>query len=112
MAENQSRFREANEKIEATATTVGFVGEIPFLCECSDEACRTVISLGFEAYEAVRQHPRLFFTAPGHEVLSVESGGAVVTERNSGFVVLEKIEAAGEVAEERYGELEGRGEGE
>ena len=110
MAENQSRFREANENIEATATTVGFAGSIPFLCECSDEHCRTVVSLGYEAYEAIRQHPRLFFSAPGHEVPSIESGGAIVTERHPDYVVLEKIDTAGEVAEERYADLTGRGD--
>jgi hypothetical protein len=55
----------------------------------------------------VRRHPRRFFNAPGHEALSVESGAAVVVERKDHYVLVDKIDLAGEIAAERY-ELTGR----
>jgi hypothetical protein len=45
IAENQASFREANEKIEATAYTVELPGRVPFICECFDATCMEIIRL-------------------------------------------------------------------
>jgi hypothetical protein len=108
MAENQSRFREANEQIEATADRIGISGEVPFICECSDQRCTEIVRLSLECYEEVRSHPRRFFNAPRHEMPSVGAGAAVVVGERSGYVVVEKIDIAGDIADERYDQLRER----
>jgi hypothetical protein len=40
VAENQSRFREANEQIELAAERVPLLVTVPFLCECPRESYR------------------------------------------------------------------------
>ena len=107
VAENQTRFRESNEKIEEAAERAGFAADVPFLCECADERCMEILRLTLDEYEEVRGHPRRFFNAPGHEALSVESGAAVVVASNDRYVLVDKINRAGEIAEQRY-ELTGR----
>ena len=106
IGENQSRFREANESIEATAERVGFIGQIPFLCECADEGCAEILRLDLAAYEKVRQNPRRFFNAPGHEAVSVGNGAAVVAERMPGYVLVDKIDGAGVIAEQEFEKLD------
>jgi hypothetical protein len=98
IAENQATFRRANEQIEAAATKLGIDGRVPFICECPDETCTEIVLLERSAYEEVRRHARRFFTAPGHERLSVDAGAAEVAGRQDGHVVVDKIGVAGEVA--------------
>jgi hypothetical protein len=106
IAENQSRFREANEQIEAAADAMSLVGQIPFLCECPRPECTEITRLSLEEYEEIRQEPRWFFTAPGHQDVAVENGvGVVLAEADGRYVTVEKIGVAGEIAEARYDEL-------
>jgi hypothetical protein len=106
IAENQSRFREANEAIEAAADRLQLSGQIPFLCECPRPACTDLIRLTLEEYEEIRQFPRSFFTAPGHQDVSVGAGVAVVVaEVDDRYVTVEKTGVAGEVAGARYDDL-------
>jgi len=102
IAENQSTFREANEKIEATADRMGLDGEVPFICECADRSCTEIVRLSLAAYAEVRAHSRRFFNAPGHEAMSVENGAGTVVAEREGYVVVEKIDVAGEVAASSY----------
>lgn len=104
IAESQSRFREANEQIEATADRMKLVGPIPFVCECPAPACTDIVRMSLDDYEAVRQHDRRFFVAPGHQDLAVSGGAGEVVGRDQGgrFVVVDKIGIAGEIAAERY----------
>lgn len=112
VAQNQSRFREANENIETAADKMGLHGPVPFICECADERCMEIVRLTLHDYEEVRQHPRRFFNAPGHEALSVESGAAVVVDHQPAYVLVEKIELAGQIAEARYEQLAEKGDDE
>jgi hypothetical protein len=106
IAENQSRFREANEQIEAAADRMHLTGPIPFLCECPRPECTEVVRMSFEEYEEIRQFPRYFLTVPGHQDIAVKSGvGAVVTEEPGRYVTVEKVGVAGEIAGERYNDL-------
>jgi hypothetical protein len=105
IAENQSAFRVANERIEAAASNLGLAEPVPFICECADRECTEIVRLTFDGYEDVRQYPRRFFNAPGHEALSVGAGAGVVVDRHDGYVVVEKIDLAGEIAVETYDEL-------
>lgn len=96
IAKNDAIFREANERIRATAEAYD-AETAPFLCECADISCRTVILLPLSAYEAVRASGRRFINAPGHE--AALQGAGTVVERHEDYVVVETQDRAGEVAE-------------
>ena len=100
IARNNATFRDANDRIETAAAGYGYWDgrTVPFLCECSDERCLTIIRMTLEEYSQVRSNPRWFAHAPGHEV---EIGGVIVTvEARDDYVLVEKVGHAGEVAAE------------
>ena len=107
IAENQSRFREANERIEAAAESMQLVGPVPFVCECPDPQCTELVRMVLDEYEAIRAHERRFFVVKGHEEISVSSGAAVFADGfdEQRYLVLEKIGLAGEIASDRYRNL-------
>jgi hypothetical protein len=105
IAINQSRFREANERIESAADKMGLVGPVPFICECAQTSCVEIVRLSIEGYEEVRHDPRLFFTAPGHQQLAVDAGAGIVVGKGDGYVLVEKIGVAGAIAEENYRDI-------
>jgi hypothetical protein len=97
IAQNQSRFREANEQIEDAADRHGLLdATIPFLCECADASCHQIIRVSFNDYEKVRSDPRTFINAPGHE----KAAGVVsqVVAKRDGYNVVRKISHAGDIA--------------
>jgi hypothetical protein len=96
VAENQARFREANEDINAIARQAD-LPRIPFVCECANPRCVEILRLSRAEYEAIRADGRLFLNAPDHEAAAL--GWAVVVERRSDFVVVEKIGEAGQISE-------------
>ena len=73
-------------------------GLLPALCECADLRCTDAVQLTPQQYEAVRSEPRWFINAPGHQVNA--QGWVQVISENERFVVVEKIGAAGKLAEE------------
>ena len=99
VARNNALFREVNDRIEFAAADAGLVGNnlVPFICECSDGACTTIIRLSLDAYRHVRSNPRWFAHALGHE----ESRDGVVTpvERHDTYVVVEKVGRAGAITQ-------------
>ncbi len=99
MAENEAVFRDANEQIESRADELEFEDPIPFLCECGDPACHTIVRLSADDYAAVRRSATWFLVEPGHERVA-EPYGEVVSRRD-GYVVVEKLGEAGDVAERR-----------
>ncbi|MGZ4410373.1 MAG: hypothetical protein ACXVY6_16555 [Gaiellaceae bacterium] len=60
---------------------------IPFLCECPDLGCTTIVRMIPSEYEAVRANPNHFFTVTGHET---REGLGKVVARPDGYVVVEK----------------------
>jgi len=104
VAANESRFREANEGIEARATELGYhVHEelVPFLCECGDERCTELIRLTLVEYETARSNPLHFVCRVGHERVAESTGAGRLVRREDRFVVVEKEGVAAAVAEER-----------
>jgi hypothetical protein len=98
VAFNDNLFRRANESIKRSATEIGAeIEHVPFICECAEESCTTVIPVPRDEYERVRSDPRLFLNAPGHHAAA--QGWAKVVERHAQYVVVEKIGRAGEIAE-------------
>ena len=100
VARNDATFRAANERIREFAASIDADDErlLPFLCECADLDCTTVVQLAAEEYEAVRQDPRRFVNAPEHE--SNALGWCRVVHEFDRYTVVEKIGEAGELAEE------------
>lgn len=96
IAANEAAFREVNEAIERgqwpgePERTVGFV------CECARLQCDQVIELTVAEYERVRAQPRQFLLVAGHEV----HGEDTVLDSGSGWVVVEKRDLAGAIAED------------
>ena len=98
IAENESLFRDVNERVEDTAErfTIGDDFAQEFLCECGDTACTERMTLTLREYESVRANPRRFGVLPGHEIPEVEH----VVEQGDRFFVVEKTGVGGPVAEE------------
>lgn len=95
LAENEARFRLANERLEAQARRSGDVEDgVAFLCECADPDCTEELELSLAQYERLRTEPTRFAVRPGH-VAGIE----VVVERNAGHWVVEKTGEAAAVAE-------------
>lgn len=78
-------FREANEAIAQTARSIGVSGPVPFICECSDPACRKIVVLSLEEYGSVRTGRDHLVMLPGHDV----TDRARVVTTNDRFVVVE-----------------------
>jgi hypothetical protein len=58
-----------------------------------------------DQYEDVRVNPVRFFTIPGHQDIAEAAGAARVVEEQNGYVVVDKVGVAAEVARDRYGAL-------
>lgn len=96
IARNEDIFREINEGIRRGRWPGEEDAISGFRCECASLGCAQMIPLSFREYERVRQHPRRFIVAPGHERLEVEA----VVETQSSYLVVQKLGEAGEAAEE------------
>jgi hypothetical protein len=99
VAQNNLRFRRANEAIDARAIEYELTESLlPFLCECANERCTELVRLSAAEYDRVRADQRRFLVTPGHE--SADAQAAVVVDRQERYVVLEKVGRAGELVEE------------
>jgi hypothetical protein len=93
-AHNEALFRDANESVRAVQADLGMPeGRMPFICECDDPECRSVIRMTQAAYEDMRANARRFVIAPGHASL-----GDVV-EPHPDYCVVEKAGLSAEIAE-------------
>jgi hypothetical protein len=89
-------FREINESIERGQWPGEEDAPASFRCECARLGCSELVELSVRAYERVRAHPRRFIVLPGHEHEDAET----VIEIRPGYLVVEKLEQAGEKAED------------
>jgi hypothetical protein len=94
IAWNEARFREVNEAISRGQWPGEGDAAVGFRCECAALGCNRVIELTSPEYERVRTHPRRFVVVPGHEREEVET----VVETGPSYVVVEKIDEAGDLA--------------
>ena len=99
IAENESLFRDVNERVEDTAERFMLGEDVAqeFLCECGDTDCTERITLTLREYTAVRANPLHFAIVPGHEVAEAER----VVQKGDRYAVVEKYGAGAEVAEQR-----------
>jgi hypothetical protein len=98
VALNDVAFREANEGIEETARSLNLDGLLPFICECADTSCTSILQLTCAEYEAVRAEPTHFINVPGHERSA--QGWARVVETYPRYAVVAKVGDAAAVAAE------------
>jgi hypothetical protein len=95
-AANEATIRDVNEGIERGQWPGEEDTPVAFRCECARLGCNALIELSVREYEDVRAHPKRFVVLPGHELHEVET----VVETRSGYVIVEKRDLAGEVAEQ------------
>lgn len=93
---NEAHFREVNEAISRGQWPGEGQTATGFRCECATLGCNRVIELTLVEYERVRANARRFVVLPGHEREELEK----VVETESGYLVVEKTDAAGERAED------------
>jgi hypothetical protein len=75
--QNEMIFRDANERIRRAQLGMQVNGEtVPFICECLDIRCHTIVHMTADEYERVRGHERWFLIAPDHDA----SDGEVVEQ--------------------------------
>lgn len=102
MAENETRFRVANETLLEKWHDMDFreSQELLFLCECGYMECKEIIRLTIAEYEGVRSDPNTFALVPGHDDRPTEQ---VITEsvvvKNDRFAVVRKWPANREATE-------------
>jgi hypothetical protein len=73
IAENESRFRDINERLQLDLRRLP-VGDDPvgFICECGKLDCTQSVPLTLDEYEGVRQDPATFAVLPGHQIPDAE----------------------------------------
>ena len=99
IAENEARFRDANEHIEeAVLRLEANAYTLPFVCECGRVECLKTMRLTVSEYELARQDSRYFVCIPGHQIVAPDLGRVV--QEYPKFVIVEKLAEAGKVAEE------------
>ena len=94
-AADESTIRDVNEGIERGLWPGDEDTPVGFRCECARLGCNRLVELTVREYEEVRSHPRRFVMVPGHEQSDVET----VVATRPGYVIVEKLDQAGEVAE-------------
>lgn len=96
LAANETVFREVNEGIERGQWPGEDDDPVRFRCECARLGCNLLLELTLAEYEQVRSHPRRFLMIDGHQVPELER----VVQREPGYLVVQKLDEAGEKAEE------------
>ena len=87
IADNESRFRDINERLEADLRRLPVDGEpVEFVCECGFIECSASVRLTLDEYERVRADATTFATVPGHEAPDVED----VVFRHERFQIVRK----------------------
>ncbi len=92
---NEALFRSINERIEAGTWPATRDEVAAFRCECAALGCNQLLEMTLGDYESVRRDPRHFLVVPGHELPGIE----VVVKRTDGYLVVEKVGEAAEIAD-------------
>jgi hypothetical protein len=95
IASNEAMFRDVNEALRSGRWPGEDGAPTAYRCECARLGCSRLIELPARDYERIRAHPRRFLMARGHEVPEAE----LVVEAHDDYVVVQKLDEAGKVAE-------------
>jgi hypothetical protein len=88
VAENESSFREINERLSDGLRLVPDKPELlEFICECGKQTCDQHVQLSLSEYEHVRRDSRHFAVVPGHMIPGTER----VVASGDRFDVVEKV---------------------
>jgi hypothetical protein len=98
MTENETLFREVNERVEDAASQ--FVGEDAdsaheYFCECANADCTFRVTLTHAHYESVRADPKQFVVRPDHFTPEAET----LVTKNEGHWLVRKTGEAGDYVE-------------
>jgi len=98
MANNETLFREVNERVDDIATD--FVGgddrsTHEYFCECANADCTFRVTLTHAQYRGIRADPRQFVVLPLHFTPEVET----LVAKNEGHWLVRKTGEAGEYVE-------------
>lgn len=97
--ENQSLFRDVNDRVNALREARGgWLRISEWVCECADESCTERITMTVDEYMELRSNPTRFAVVAdeAHVVFDAER----VVEAHERYWVVEKLGAAAEVAAE------------
>jgi hypothetical protein len=97
LAQNESLFRRANERISQHAEQrpdVAPGAPIAFYCECANADCTERVTMTELEHEALRSDPTHFAVVDGHEFLELER----VVERKASYLIVEKLGDAARTA--------------
>ena len=84
--QNEMIFRDSNERIRRAQLGMTADGEtVPFICECMDIRCHTIVHMTADEYERVRREEMTFLIAPDHDASDGEIG-----ERTDRYWILRK----------------------
>jgi hypothetical protein len=93
--ENESFFRELNERLENNALGRTELGDgFQIVCECAVETCTARVRVSFAEYESVRADAKRFIVAADH----VDARCERVVGSHAGHDVVEKFGEAAELA--------------
>ena len=94
---DEASIRDVNEGIERGQWPGEEDTPTGFRCECGRLGCNQLMELSVREYDEIRAHPRWFLVVAGHEKPDVED----VVEARAGYLIVEKRDQAGQVAEAR-----------
>jgi hypothetical protein len=94
---DEASIRDVNEGIERGQWPGEEDVPVGFRCECGRLGCNQLVELSVREYKEIRAHPRRFVIVPGHENPDIET----VVEARPGYLIVEKRDQAGEVAQDR-----------
>ena len=89
-------MRDVNEAIATGRPLSDAEKPAPFVCECGRLGCNEILELTPADYQAVRNDPRRFVMAIGHDSPDIER----VVRRRERWAIVEKIGEAASIAEE------------
>jgi hypothetical protein len=93
--ERSDASRTEVEPVETAAVGPDQAAVPTFRCECARLDCNSLVSLTPREYQRVRASSRRFVAIPGHEIEDRET----VVQRGSDYIVVEKRDEAGRLAE-------------
>ena len=96
MAENESLFREVNERVSTLSDRLGPDVPYEYFCECANPDCTFRIALATTEYEGVRADPKQFVVLPMHYTPEVET----LVAENDTYWVVRKTGEAGEFVQQ------------
>ena len=96
MAQNETLFREVNERVQAVAHQFGPEVPYEFMCECANADCTFRVSLSIAEYESIRADPRQFVVLPLHYTPEVEQ----LARETETYWVVRKTGEPGEYVEQ------------